>query len=82
MSVKVAAYLPLMIALNIAAYAFYNATDKHFILKAIRGLFLTLLPIQINAVLNSIIFFTRNSRIRRYYYKFFSCRKSKSTVSP
>ena len=82
MGVKVAAYLPLMIALNIAAYAFYNATDKHFILKAIRGLFLTLLPIQINAVLNSIIFFTRNSRIRRYYYKFFSCRKSKSTVSP
>ena len=82
MGVKVAAYLPLMIALNIAAYAFYNATDKHFILEAIRGLFLTLLPIQINAVLNSIIFFTRNSRIRRYYYKFFSCRKSKSTVSP
>ena len=82
MGVKFAAYLPFMIALNIAAYAFYNATDKHFILKAIRGLFLTLLPIQINAVLNSIIFFTRNSRIRRYYYKFFSCRKSKSTVSP
>ena len=78
----IAAYLPFMTALNIAAYAFYNETGKHFILKAMGGLFLTLLPIQINAVLNSIIFFTRNSRIRRYYYKFFSCRKLKSTVSP
>ena len=82
MGIKVAAYLPFMIALNIAAYAFCNEADKHFILKAIRGLFLTLLPIQINAVLNSIIFFTRNSRIRCYYYKLFSCRKLKSTVSP
>ena len=78
----VAAYLPFMITLNIAAYAFYNETDKHFILEAICGLFLTLLPIQINAVLNSIIFFTRNSRIRRYYYKFFNCRTLKRTVSP
>ena len=82
MGIKVAAYLPFIIALNIAAYAFYNETDKHFILEAIRDLFLTLLPIQINAVLNSIVFFTRNSRIRRYYYKLFNHRKLKSTVSP
>ena len=80
--IMVAAYLPFIIALNIAAYAFYNETDKHFILKTINGLYLTLLPIQINAVLNSIFFFTRNSRIRRYYYKFFICRKLKSTASP
>ena len=80
--IKVAAYLPFIIALNIAAYAFHNETDKHFILEAIRDLFLTLLPIQINAVLNSIVFFTRNSRIRRYYYKLFNHRKLKSTVSP
>ena len=66
--IMVAAYLPFVIALNIATYAFYNATDKHVILKAMPGLFLTLLPIQINAVLNSIIFFARNIRIRRYYY--------------
>ena len=80
--IMVAAYLPFIIALNIAAYAFHNETDKHFILEAIRDLFLTLLPIQINAVLNSIVFFTRNSRIRRYYYKLFNHRKLKSTVSP
>ena len=80
--IMVAAYLPFMVALNIAAYVFYNETDKHFILKTIIGLFLTLLPIQINAVLNSIIFFTRHSRMRRYYYKKVSCRKMKSTVSP
>ena len=79
--IMVAAYLPFIIALNIAAYAFYNETDKHFILKTINGLYLTLLPIQINAVLNSIFFFTRNSRIRRYYYKFFICRKLKSSVT-
>ena len=80
--IMVAAYLPFIIALNIAAYAFYNETDKHFILKTINGLYLTLLPIQINAELNSIFFFTRNSRIRCYYYKFFFCRKLKSTASP
>ena len=80
--IMVAAYLPFIIALNIAAYAFYNETDKHFILKTINGLYLTLLPIQINAELNSIFFFTRNSRIRCYYYKFFICRKLKSTASP
>ena len=79
--IMVAAYLPFIIALNIAAYAFYNETDKHFILKTINGLYLTLLPIQINAVLNSIFFFTRNSRIRRYYYKFFICKKLKSSVT-
>ena len=44
--IMVAAYLPFIIALNIAAYAFYNETDKHFILKTINGLYLTLLPIQ------------------------------------
>ena len=80
--IMVAAYLPFVIALNIATYAFYNATGKHVILKAMPGLFLTLLPIQINAVLNSIIFFTRNIRIRRYYYNCFSYRKLKRAVSP
>ena len=80
--IMVAAYLPFIIALNIAAYAFYNETDKYFILKTINGLHLTLLPIQISAELNSIFFFTRNSRIRCYYYKFFICRKLKSTASP
>ena len=74
MSIKVGAYLTFIIALNIAAYIFYNETGKHFILKTINCLFLTFLPIQINVVLNSIIFFTRNSPIRRYYDKFFNCK--------
>ena len=30
MGSKIAAYLPFMIALNIAAYEFYNETDKYF----------------------------------------------------
>ena len=32
---------------------------------------------QLNAVLNSIIYATRNSRMKRYYYKLLNCRNNK-----
>ena len=57
----VAANMPLMIAITLSrSIVFYFP--------------FTLLPSQVNAVLNSVIYFTRSSRIKRYYYKLFNAR--------
>ena len=58
----VSAYLPLMITL-----AIISCRIIHY-----RALLLTLMLPQVNAVLNSVIYFARNSCIKRYYYKLFN----------
>ena len=65
-------YFPAIATINIAAYAFISSTDKQFIHQKANEFLWALIPIQINAVLNSIIYFTRNSRMRNYYYKLFT----------
>ena len=61
----VISYVPLMIN-----FAIFALTKDQEIIKMIRGIFAwTLIAPQINAVLNSIIYLTRNSRMRRYYHK-------------
>ena len=69
----IAAYLPLMINLNIAAYGFISFTDKSFIRKRASDLLFTAIPCQTNTVLNSVIYLSRSSRMKRYYYKLFIC---------
>ena len=66
----VAANMPLMIAITLSrSIVFYFP--------------FTLLPSQVNAVLNSVIYFTRSSRIKRYYYKLFNARiKRKDLTKP
>ena len=82
----IAAYLPIMITLNIAAYGFISSTDKSFIRKRASDLLFTAIPCQINAVFNSVIYFSRSSRMKRYYYKLFNCdaaeKMFKRAVSP
>ena len=68
----VVTYFPAITTMNVAAYAFISSSDKLFILQKGNDLLWTLIPIQINAVLNSIIYFTRNSSMRNYYYKLFT----------
>ena len=66
----VVAYLPLMITLIIISFALiHHCTNKVFIRKVYDALVLTLIPPQVNAVLNSVIYFSRNSRLKRYFYK-------------
>ena len=66
----VAAYMPLMIAITLSISIVF-----HFPF--------TLLPSQVNAVLNSVIYFARSSRIKRYYYKLFNARiKRKDLTMP
>ena len=71
-TMMVATYVPLIITLNIVEYALMNSTDEDFIEKVVNDLMWALIPSQINAALNSIIYLTRNSRIKRYYYKLFT----------
>ena len=68
----VVTYFPAITTMNVAAYAFISSSDKLFILQKANDLLWALIPIQINAVLNSIIYFTRNSSMRNYYYKLFT----------
>ena len=68
----IAAYLPLMITLNIAAYGFTSSTDNSFTRKR-ANVQLTMIPCQVNAVLNSVIYLSRSSHMKRYYYKLFDC---------
>ena len=71
-TIMVATYVPLIITLNIVEYALMNSTDEDFIEKIVNDLMWALIPSQINAALNSIIYLTRNSRIKCYYYKLFT----------
>ena len=68
-----AAYLPLLINLNITAYGFISFKDKSFTQKRGSDLLFTAIPCQTNSVLNSVIFLSRSSRMKRYYYKLFNC---------
>ena len=73
-------YLPSLIALFAATYAITNSRDKH-LFKMIGDvvIWLLILP-QINALLNSVIYMARNSRMRHYYYKLFQCKSAKVHV--
>ena len=78
--VMVAAYLPVIIGGNIAAYAYISSADKFYIKKRGSALLWALMPSQFNAVLNSVIYLTRNSCMRRYYSKFFKCRNKENKM--
>ena len=78
-AVFVTAYLPAVITLNYVAYTFNHSTDRDFIQKVVNDFFWTLIPTQVNAVLNSAIFLTRNKPIKSFYYKLFNCRSKART---
>ena len=65
----VAVYLPLMITLNIVVHEFISCIDKKSIRKRSYNLLLTSIPCQVNAVLNSVIYFSRCRHLKEYYYK-------------
>ena len=69
----VSAYLPLMITLAITSCVLISSVDQTFIRVSHYALFFTLILPQVNAVLNSVIYLARNTRIKRYYCKLFKC---------
>ena len=68
----VSSYLPLIITSAIFSCGLIYSEDRTFIRVSSRALFSTFILPQVNAVLNSVIYFTRSSRIKRYYYKLFN----------
>ena len=68
----VSAYLPLMITLAIISCGLIYSVGQTFMRASYRALFLTLILPQVNAILNSVIYFARNSRIKLYYYNLFN----------
>ena len=73
-AILVISYLPLMIT-----FATLALIKDGQLKKTIQGVFAwTLIPPQTNAVLNSVIYLTRNSRMRRYYYKLLNCESTKT----
>ena len=65
-SVMIAAYLPIMIILIGAAFVLINSTNPHFLCISSNDFMWASIPCQINAILNSITYFTKTSRMRCY----------------
>ena len=81
----IAACLPLLITVNIATYGFIISTDKSFTQEKANVLLIAI-PCQVTAVLNSVIYLSRSSRMKRYCFKLFNCgaveKMLKRAVSP
>ena len=70
-------YIPLIVHLNIIQYVFRNWTNLTSIIRVVKNLRWSMIPSQLNPILNSVIFITRNSRMKRYYYNLLNCRNNK-----
>ena len=79
-AVMIAAYLPIVIILTVAAFILISSTDPHFLRMNSNDFMWALMPCQINAILNSVIFFTKNSRMRCYYKKLFTCKSEENNT--
>ena len=70
-------YIPLTVHLNVIQYVFRNWTNLTSIIRIVKNLRWSMIPSQLNAMLNSVIFITRNSRMKNYYYNLLNCRNNK-----
>ena len=70
-------YIPLLVHLSITQYATRNWTNFDATIKVVKNVRWTMIPSQLNAVLNSVIYVSRNSRMKRYYCNFFNCTNNK-----
>ena len=66
-------YIPLLVHLSITQYATRNWTNFDATITVVKNVRWTMIPSQLSAVLNSVIYISRNSRMKRYYYNFFNC---------
>ena len=66
-----AAFLPAAVILHIFAYAVMNSSDINFIHNIIKVSYWVFMSTQLNAALNSVIYLSRNSRIKKYYCSLF-----------
>ena len=57
--IMVVTYFPLRVSLNVFAYALLKSTDKHYIQELGDDLLWTILPCQMNAIINSLIYLVK-----------------------
>lgn len=69
----VVTYIPLIITLSITAYII--STDPNKVVKISLELQWSLIPSYFNAILNSVIYMSKNSSIKDFYYRLITCRK-------
>ena len=72
-AVMVVTYFPLMASLSVYAYEVLNSADISYIQKLGDNLLWTVLPCQMNAIINSVIYLAKNGRMKQYYSKLFNC---------
>ena len=72
--------LPTITVLNVFAYAVMRSTDVKFIQNMLNVFYLTLIPTQFNAVVNSVIYLVRNIDIKRYYCNLFNCGRADKRI--
>ena len=77
LAITLISFISLIVDINIIEYVFTDWTDMHSIIRVMKNLRWTMIQSQLNAVLNSIIYATRNSRMKRYYYNLLNCRNNK-----
>lgn len=66
-------YIPSVIVFNVAAYTYLFSTDREKIKNISVAVTWSLVPAQLNAVFNSLIYCTRNRRIMRYFKHLIQC---------
>ena len=72
-------YIPSIFVLNIAAYTFLFSSDRKKIKDISVAVTWSLVPIQLNAILNSVIYISRNGRIKRYFKRLVRSEDSEGT---
>ena len=80
-AVMIASYLPIMIILIVAAFVLINSTNPHFLSINSNDFMWALIPCQVNAILNSVIYFIKNSRMKRYYKSLLTCRNEENKLN-
>ena len=72
-------YIPSIFVLNIAAYTFLYSSDRKKIKDISLAITWSLVPVQLNAILNSVIYISRNGRIKRYFKRLVRSENSEGT---
>lgn len=79
--IMVITFLPSIITLNITGYALLYSADRNFTQNLSDALTWSMVPFKLNAVLNSVVYVTRNVRIKRYYKNLFMCQTKKNQLT-
>ena len=79
--IMVITFLPSIITLNITGYALLYSADRNFTQNLSEALTWSMVPFKLNAVLNSVVYITRNVRIKRYYKRLFMCQTKENQLT-